>query len=151
MNIPDVCPTCKVPAEDIYSDPDIGIYSIKYRCGARWTRQVNAPTVSAFIVPCPYPLEYQAPLSQRVIGWLQQFMALGYSTCECCGRPWRYAEEHTTYFSASTGCFPLCETCWKAMTPPQRVAFYWRLHRGWRWSKFEREWPLIKTAVLQGQ
>ncbi len=153
MNIPDVCPTCKAQPEDVYSDPQLGIYNVKYRCGARWSLTGYNPTVAAFIVPCPYPLEYQAPLSLRIVGWFQRWLQPSYSACECCGRSWawREVEEHTTYYSHYRGCFPLCEICWQAMTPTQRVAFYWRLHRNWRWSKFEQEWPSIKTAVLQGQ
>jgi hypothetical protein len=111
--------------------------------------------------------------------------ALHTGCCYRCGRPWKtYAskylgyingrhtsrqlkrkawwgifgvEPHSTSYTESTGCFPLCEGCWSSLNPRERVPFYGQLVDEWiRQSpegivKYERDRDLIFKAVLDGK
>lgn len=72
----------------------------------------------------------------------------GYSGCYACGATWDWAEPHVTNFSERDGCFPLCEPCWQALTPWQRLPYYAQLNA--RWPSPEH-WPAIERAVLEGK
>lgn len=57
--------------------------------------------------------------------------------CYRCGLCWDCVDHHTTTYRFdgegwfSRGMFPLCEGCWKALTPAERVPFYLRLLQHW--------------------
>src|SRR6266699_2498920 len=55
-----------------------------------------------------------------------------YGSCLCCGISWWLKGWHSTNFSDSEGCFPLCEFCWSRMTPDQRLPFYEYLINEWQ-------------------
>lgn len=94
---------------------------------------------------------------------------LDYSTCERCGRPWCLCQSHETeYWRASNaelksdiavaamGMFPLCEDCWKELSPQERLPFYRSLFDSWRGNILEQnlpyhKWELIEAAVLKGK
>ena len=40
-------------------------------------------------------------------------------------------EGHTTMYSDSSGCFPLCEGCWFKLTKEERLPYYRKLHDRW--------------------
>lgn len=52
----------------------------------------------------------------------------GYSTCYRCDRPWAVVKGHTTMFSESQGCFPLCEICWRELGTPEARWPYYEMH-----------------------
>jgi hypothetical protein len=67
-------------------------------------------------------------------------------------------ESHSTDFTEARGCFPLCEYCWKSLTPEQRLPYYAQLHNIWltqslpnHLAEVKDEWPLIEKAVLEGK
>lgn len=79
------------------------------------------------------------------------------NTAECkrCGR-WR--PYHITKYSATEGCLPLCEECWKKLTPELRVPYYAALMHVWLNTSTTDvmkadaldKWPLIRAAVMEG-
>ena len=80
---------------------------------------------------------------------IEKLLAPGYSCCGLCGRPWKFAKEHITNYSPSSGCFPLCQKCWEKLTPQKRLPFY---HKLWKeWKNTDVKWEDIKKVVLEGK
>jgi hypothetical protein len=60
---------------------------------------------------------------------------------------------HTTYYSdaadavtrSGSGCFPLCENCWSALTPPERLPYYEQLLVSW--EKYGPVDKALKAAI----
>ena len=76
-----------------------------------------------------------------------------YSTCGRCDRPWSVCTGHSTPYSEHSGCFPLCERCWRELSPQERLPYYDKLLRSWeQWGTVE-QWKkdAIRTAVLEGK
>ena len=71
---------------------------------------------------------------RRIRGWFEQKVAWGYSSCDSCGRPWKFAPLHSTRYSECHGCFVLCEHCWTEMSVEERRPAYERLLEKWRVS-----------------
>lgn len=45
--------------------------------------------------------------------------------CYRCKLPYSFAHFHETEYSATRGCFPLCQSCWEELESPQnRLEFY---------------------------
>lgn len=59
-----------------------------------------------------------------------------------CGRCWFRAATHQTEFSTGCGCIVLCESCWSALTPKQRLPYYRKLFGD------AKEWEFIELAVM---
>lgn len=75
----------------------------------------------------------------------------GYGTCLRCVEPWSKVEGHSTsYGRGMQSCFPLCEPCWQALSPEQRLPYYQILILE-VWENGEADWPSIKQAVLDGK
>jgi len=85
-----------------------------------------------------------------------------FGRCGRCNRSWKWVKGHATNYTESSGCFPLCDSCWKALTPEQRLPFYRKLFdgntasiRGYDGGEYLahhlEEWPLIEKAVLEGK
>lgn len=83
----------------------------------------------------------------------------GYGACYRCGDSWYWKEQHITTFNTSesgaSGCFPLCEECWRQLTPEERLPYYVRLMHRWLTDdvfalEYLRMWPAIEKAVLAG-
>jgi hypothetical protein len=70
----------------------------------------------------------------------------GYSFCSCCGNTWDKMVPHTTWYSISGGCFPLCELCWSLLTIEERLPHYEALVSKWN-GKYRDE---ILAAVRSG-
>jgi hypothetical protein len=84
----------------------------------------------------------------------------GFGSCYRCHDTWNHTKEHCTYFNGGRGCFPLCERCWGALQPYERLPYYKQLHQRWldqlpgnqqRRSELINEWPLIRRAVMKGR
>ena len=77
-----------------------------------------------------------------------------YGCCYRCRRPWACVPHHTTRYSRTRGCFPLCETCWAELESPEaRLPYYRSLWTRWvdQGADDKRgEWPDIETAVRRG-
>lgn len=76
--------------------------------------------------------------------------APGYSACLRCGMPWRYVEPHTTRYSRSQGCFPLCADCWTLLgSAENRLPFYRQLVLDiWCEDVLGAVWPQVLAAVI---
>ena len=94
-------------------------------------------------------------------GRCERTLAPGYGFCHRCGRPWKFTKGHSTTFEEGHGCFPLCEDCWSELTPTERLPFYRQLIDGYihdsklpslytNDTDYEKEWEMIKKAVLKG-
>ncbi|MCW2601852.1 MAG: hypothetical protein JWM02_3681 [Frankiales bacterium] len=68
---------------------------------------------------------------RRALAAIARAAAPGYGYCYRCEMPWKFTENHTTWYSERRGCFPLCEPCWVVLTPEQRLPFYERLLHEW--------------------
>ncbi len=90
----------------------------------------------------------------RIKGKVESFLFPGYSTCGRCGRPWKCVDGHTTMHSEGLGCFPLCESCWSALTPKERLPHYRKMYEWWESFGADmgnRSWVAIEKAVLEGK
>ena len=92
-------------------------------------------------------------LWRKVKSFYEKPFALGYGSCGRCGRTWKFVKGHSTNYSENHGCFPLCENCWKDLTPEQRLPYYRDLFDDWsiHGNINESLWVNIKTAVLTGK
>lgn len=118
--------------------------------------------------------------------WFERAVSPGLGTCYRCRRPWKFpatrrvwgernttrqldrdrfwglvgVEEHATNYKRGSGCFPLCEGCWSALTPTERLPYYQKLWHRWIWTvplhdhvymdRLYEDWPKIESAVLRG-
>jgi len=82
------------------------------------------------------------------IGPLGILLAPGWGTCGRCHTPWKFVDQHTVWPKLSHGYFVLCEKCWDACTPEQRVAYYeHKRQQVWTFDIGPRE---LREAVLKG-
>jgi hypothetical protein len=51
----------------------------------------------------------------------------GFGGCLRCGDTWDRTPYHSTYIGAGSSCFPLCERCWRGLSPQERLPYYERL------------------------
>jgi hypothetical protein len=86
---------------------------------------------------------------RRVFGRFTQSVDPQHSHCYRCGITWGFAKNHCTRYSDCEGCFPLCEYCWRRLTPQGRLPFYRRLFESWGPTK--TDWIQIHNAVLAGE
>lgn len=90
---------------------------------------------------------------------------MGYGKCLKCEKTWDVVVAHKTFDTEASGCFPLCETCWKELeTPDARLPYYWTLVNQWvQWSEDHKKeypketaraihrWETISKAVMEGK
>ncbi len=86
---------------------------------------------------------------------LERLLSPGLGWCYRCLRPWKVnarkkigkrsyqqlgrlrwwgligVESHSTRYSESAACFPLCEGCWSKLTPKERLPYYDMLVEEW--------------------
>jgi hypothetical protein len=76
---------------------------------------------------------------------------LGYGGCGRCHATYWFARYHVTRFTSTSGCFPLCEHCWRKLgTPERRIPYYRELVVKQGVPDGEERWPLIQQAVEAG-
>lgn len=103
---------------------------------------------------------------RRWVGYVLRYFSPTYGWCGRCKWPWNVVKGHTTWFGRGRGCFPLCEGCWRGLTPEGRLPYYrgmwncWRtggrLVDGWDYAEElavapDEEWWQIQAAVLAGR
>ena len=91
---------------------------------------------------------------RRALGFISKIFSPGYSFCMRCGITWKFVKGHSTSFTKTDGCFPLCEYCWNILeTPENRLPYYKRLFNEWKqWGEQSIEkWDEIKKAILEGR
>lgn len=92
---------------------------------------------------------------RRLAGDLTRWWFVNYGCCGRCRRPWAIAKYHITDYSDGTGCFPLCESCWRELVPEQRLRYYRELVDQWSNYPGAKDygitWELIRRAVLEGR
>ena len=103
----------------------------------------------------------------RIVGLFLQMVSPAYGSCYRCWWTWNYVTSHTTYYESTTpnafeitpvgeripiklgtGVFPLCENCWRCLTPKQRLPYYKRMWDRWPRLNSEEDWERVKEAVL---
>ena len=102
---------------------------------------------------------------------LERLLSPGLGRCYCCNRPWRTNAQrrvgrntwqqldrmrwwglvgvvpHTTRYTPTSGCFPLCEGCWQRLATPQgRYPYYLQLIE--RWEELGPPVPLATKADI---
>ena len=91
----------------------------------------------------------------RLRSWLApalRRLAPGYSWCKRCGTPWKFVEEHETWYRPTHAVFALCRPCWPELTSEERLPYYRQVFDDWeRFGCGDREWPEIERAVLTEQ
>jgi len=74
--------------------------------------------------------------------------------CLHCKTTWRFVKPHNTPLNKHESVFPLCEKCWKRLTPEQRLPYYWLLLLEWNMEDgtelADDERAALRAAVLQG-
>jgi hypothetical protein len=63
-----------------------------------------------------------------------------FSSCQRCGISWKWVNSHSTRTGPDCGVAPLCEKCWRELTPKQRVPFY-------ELARIEYRWPISQAAL----
>jgi len=102
---------------------------------------------------------------KRIVAlWLSRTTSFDhFGRCYRCGLSLRFSNTwrrrglpfHSTPYSRTGACFPLCEYCWRKLgTPEERWPYYLRLMDKWAESGdpeflFTRE--LVRQAVLEGK
>ena len=84
------------------------------------------------------------------VGPGSQYLTPHMSYCLHCGTTWVFVRGHSTPYSESSGCFPLCEECWGEMTPAQRLPYYHEMYEAWNDPSYAH-WADIERAVLAGK
>lgn len=113
---------------------------------------------------------------RKQLGAIERLLHPGYGSCHRCGRSWAVVDGHSTPYHTvepatthdadnfttisyvSSSCFPLCEQCWKELTPEQRLPFYRKLIDGWMSDgspdynglSWDEIWAELKKNVLAG-
>lgn len=92
---------------------------------------------------------------------LNRVLHPGYSCCGRCARTFHCSGpdcyhitdyEFTADGFPTSGIFPLCEKCWKILTPQERLPYYRRLYYSWgSEASLTRNWDHIEKAVLEGK
>lgn len=95
-------------------------------------------------------------LLQVRIGRVSHLLAPGFGDCGRCHTNWHFCEGHSTKYTETHGCFPLCEACWSELTPERRLPYYRDLFEQWMRDdpaddETKHRWPLIEVAVLSGK
>lgn len=72
--------------------------------------------------------------------------AKGYGWCYRCEDTWDRVEGHSTPYGNGRGCFPLCESCWAALTPEERVPYYDML-----WVKWTLDLASLPSQLLSDE
>jgi hypothetical protein len=73
--------------------------------------------------------------ARRTVAFLFNWIFMGYSNCGCCKRAWPLVRKHhCNDYSRGRAMFPLCEACWKDLTPEQRMPYYMKLIDSWEES-----------------
>lgn len=86
----------------------------------------------------------------RVTNVLSILFTPGYSYCDRCHGRWNIVERHSTRFNEHSGLFPLCEECWRALTPEERWPYYQRLLMEWNCAPGDIKWMQVHDAVRHG-
>lgn len=74
--------------------------------------------------------------------------AAGFGSCLRCDDSTLWKPMHTTWYTASQGCFPLCEECWRQLaTPQERWVYYQQLISAWD-ARAEHDRPEQYRAAL---
>jgi len=95
----------------------------------------------------------------RPIWRLRTRLSPYFSRCGRCGFSWNVVAGHDTPYSTHSACFPLCEGCWRALMPEERLPFYLALmdqweaggepdHNGTSWPQLRRD---VALAVWDGK
>ena len=62
---------------------------------------------------------------------------------------------HSTHYTCNTGCFPLCEMCWRDIGPKERLPYYRIMWESWQTmgddDEYEQNWDYIEAAVNEGK
>ena len=84
-------------------------------------------------------------------------VAPGYGGCLRCHTSWGIVEGHsTTLYMHSTyyggvvgcqGCFPLCEACWRDLSPAERLPYYQQLYACWQRDGVGDDVPFWKWEI----
>lgn len=93
------------------------------------------------------------------IGKISEMMFPDTASCGRCHMSFAIDVFHSTPYRMGSGCFPLCEYCWKDMSPEERLPYYMELVDSWvshgddnyngvPWEKIRE---MISTAVLDGK
>ena len=102
-------------------------------------------------------------LPRRIAGFFARLIFPMYSACGRCGMPWRVTKHHSTKVTWRDGMLPLCESCWKDLTPQDRLPHYRKLYESWLkttpktlpdgtpYKGLKMTWEEIETAVLAGK
>lgn len=103
------------------------------------------------------------------IGPISQWLSPGLGFCGHCETTWNWVWGHSTNFmtcegdpppprgpkatdgkvTAGSGMFPLCELCWREMTPAERLPYYRVLYDRWMADYGSPvDWSVVERSVL---
>lgn len=101
---------------------------------------------------------------RSIAGFFARLISPRYGACLRCGMSWRVTKHHSTNVTERSGMFSLCESCWKDLTPQDRLPYYRKLYESWLlrtapptlpdgtpYHETNLTWEEIETAVLAGR
>ncbi len=72
----------------------------------------------------------------------------GYSGCAHCGDTWNWKKIHSIpYNDRGSGMFPVCDECYKKLSPQERYDYCRALWRSWNSPGKDIDWDKIKEYV----
>ncbi len=77
----------------------------------------------------------------------------GYGRCSKCKTPWDLVKGHSTTYSETYACFPLCEKCWQELTPDTRMPYYMQLVDEWEKNSPDHNgtsWAVVRRQIQEG-
>jgi hypothetical protein len=83
------------------------------------------------------------------------------AACARCLTTWAWVCGHATPYQTGSAVFPLCQVCWRDLTPAERMPYYRDLVTLWTSQlieyrrfdlavEYEAKWPAIRAAVEAG-
>jgi len=88
---------------------------------------------------------------RKMLGYISRILSPGFGWCRRCGISWKFVDGHSTMYTESSGCFPLCKRCWVELdTAVNRFPYYKELYKDWeKYGDPGITWHEICTALLR--
>lgn len=119
----------------------VGWEAVHIREGDAWLQTQYCPRHVRW-----WTFRYWARRYSWRVGRISAFFSPGFSACGRCRTTWDYVEHHVTNYNDGSGCFPLCQKCWRDLLPAERVPYYRALHSEVEWDALN--WQQVEHAVL---
>lgn len=152
---------CNCESSKIYYPEESGKKNRCKECGW-WATATFTDGYASVNASQGYPCDTWPYRTRKLASPLLRSLKPGCGCCYRCKIPWAMIESHSTPYRKGSACFPLCELCWRVLSPKARVPFYRMLYDEWEAEdeRLEKEghdvtmfddtnsWDAMREAVL---